>query len=99
MIEIENDKVRLERVSYTYEYSPDNLRDFICYVEKSRPDGCFDRQRVVSNEFRERFAKSIAELIIADWEHLVFDEEIAQRKNGNVVCSACMYIVKKKKEK
>ena len=56
-------------------------------------------QRFVSSEFREMFAKSIAELILADWDSLVFDERYEPTEFGGcITCSAYMYIVRNKEE-
>lgn len=99
MIEIENDKVKLERVGYAHEYSKEELHDTCVYIAKTNPNGCYHMQRVVSNEFREQFAKSIAELIVANWDTLVFDERCDRSESdGCVTFSAYMFIVRKKEE-
>lgn len=92
MLQIENDKVKLERVGYAHEES---LNDMYRCVMKLRPDGI----SVKTNDFRERFAKSIAELIISDWDRLVFDERHEPSESGDtMVSSAYMFILRKKEE-
>lgn len=98
MIQVENDKVKLERVGCSYTYSSNEMYERVRFIARQSLKGA-DMSRVASNEFRERFAKSIAELIVSDWERLVFDERCDPNESGDYTCSAYMYIVRKKDKK
>lgn len=96
MLQIENDKVRLERVGYAHEAS---LEDEYRCVLKLKSDGTLEGTSVKSNEFREKFARSVAELIISDWDRLVFDERHEPSESGDtMISSAYMFIVRRKEE-
>ena len=96
MLQIENDKVRLERVGFAHEAS---LYDEFRRAFRLKSDGILESTSVKSNEFRERFAKSIAELIISDWDRLVFDERHEPSESGDtMVSSAYMFIIRKKEK-
>lgn len=99
MLEFENDKVKLERVGYAHSYTLDEVNNMFRLVTKLKQNGDFDVSCVVSGELRERFAKSIAELIVADWDRLVFDDIFHRSEvDGDFTLSASMYIVRKKEE-
>lgn len=89
MKQIDNDKEKIMRVGYKFDYSIEGMRDLYVLSRKK------DTKEIITDDFRHQFAKSIANLIVSDWDNLVFDER-CDKSDGIVTCSAYMYIVRKK---
>lgn len=54
-------------------------------------------EHIMTSEFREMFAKSVAERIIKDWDNIVFGEGRVEQ-DGEIIRFASMYIGVKKEE-
>lgn len=94
MIHIENDKVKLDKVGYCCQIS---LNEFSRLVYVVNQNGCIDAHKILTNEFRERFAKAVSEFIVANWDELVFDETHENIGGDVEECYGSIYILRKKR--